>query len=634
MANLADCESYKKQSYMNTGKKILLSAMIFMAAGATAQNEHMRRMNPVNFSCVKINDAFWSPRLDRHMTATLPVCIDQIENKTGRMNNFVNAANGTGEHSGIFFDDSDVYKAIEGMAYALTNHRDAALEKKTDEWIDKICAAQQPDGYLYTFYTINGLQNRWTDMNMHEMYCAGHMIEAAVAYKNATGKRKFLDTVIRFADHLIDTFGPGKRHWVPGHEEIELALVKLYDETGDKKYLEFSNWLINERGHGHGVYQNDLFNDLAYDQDAVPVEKLYSIGGHSVRAMYLFCGMADVAALTGNKGYVNALDSLWEDVVHRNMYITGGIGSSGSNEGFSTDYDLPNEQAYCETCASVGMVLWNWRMNLMTGDAKYVDVLERAMYNGALAGTSLSGDRFFYVNPLYSKGGHHRQEWFGCACCPSQISRFLPSIGNYIYALSDDALWINLFISGKADIPASGGKIISISQDTGYPWKGNVSITLGSELPAKQMRIRIPEWAKSYTLSVNGKNKKTKKEKGYAVISRKWKAGDRITLTLPMETRMTAAHPLVKENTGKRAVERGPIVYCIEQNDNTTDVDNAVLTPETEFTISFTPQLLDGAGMLTAKQGNGTSSTLHFTPYYAWDNREPGKMAVWIKYNE
>lgn len=613
-------------------KIALFSVLLSAASGSYAQGDHMRRMNPVNFSHVKIHDAFWTPRLDKHMSATLPVCIDQIENKTGRIQNFVNASKGTGKHSGIFFDDSDVYKAIEGMAYALTNHRDPALERKADEWIDKICAAQQPDGYLNTFYTLSGMENRWTDMNMHEMYCAGHMIEAAVAYKNATGKRKFLDTAIRFADHMMNTFGPGKRHWVPGHEEIELALVKLYDETKQEKYLEFANWLIDERGHGHGVYKNDLFNNLAYDQDEVPVTELFSIGGHSVRAMYLFCGMADVAALTGNKAYTNALDSLWEDVVHRNMYITGGIGSSGDNEGFTTDYDLPNEQAYCETCASVGMVLWNWRLNLMTGDAKYVDVLERAMYNGALAGISLSGDRFFYVNPLYSKGGHHRQEWFGCACCPSQISRFLPSIGNYIYALSDDALWVNLFISGNADIPAGNGTHINVSQSTKYPWDGQVEITLNTKLPMKQLRIRIPQWAGEYTIAVNGKKKKAKADKGYAVISRKWKAGDRITLTLPMETRVTAADPRVKENIGKRAVERGPLVYCMEQVDNTVDVDNATLTPDTKFSFAFNQEKLGGAGLITATAGNGASQSLNLIPYYAWDNREAGKMAVWLKY--
>ena len=278
------------------------------------------------------------------------------------------------------------------------------------------------------------------------------------------------------------------------------------------------------------------------------------------------------------------------------------------------------------------MVLWNWRLNLMTGDAKYVDVLERAMYNGALAGISLSGDRFFYVNPLYSKGGHHRQEWFGCACCPSQISRFLPSIGNYIYALSDDALWVNLFISGNADIPAGNGTHINVSQSTKYPWDGQVEITLNTKLPMKQLRIRIPQWAGEYTIAVNGNKKKAKADKGYAVISRKWKAGDRITLTLPMETRVTAADPRVKENIGKRAVERGPLVYCMEQVDNTVDVDNATLTPDTKFSFAFNQEKLGGAGLITATAGNGASQSLNLIPYYAWDNREAGKMAVWLKY--
>lgn len=608
-------------------KAAAFTALLSVSASAAAQRAHVRRMEPVNFSHVKISDAFWSPRLERHAAATLPVCIEQIEEKTGRMENFVKAAKGSGSHSGIYYDDSDVYKALEGMAYALTVRRDAELERKADEWVDKICAAQQPDGYLNTYYTLTGIDKRWSDMTKHEMYCAGHLIEAAVAYKNATGKRKLLDAAVRFADHLISTFGPGKRHWVPGHEEIELALVKLYGETGQEKYLAFADWLIGERGRGFGAYGGSL----AYDQDERPADRLYSICGHAVRAMYLFCGMADVAALTGNKGYANALDSLWEDVVARNMYITGGIGSSGENEGFTVDYDLPNERAYCETCASIGMVFWNWRLNLMTGDSRYADVLERAMYNGALAGVSLSGDRFFYDNPLYSRGGHHRQEWFGTACCPSQMSRFLPSVGNYIYALSDDALWVNLFISGRADIPAVSGGDISVTQETRYPWDGEVSVTLNSRLPVKQMRIRIPGWAKGWKVKVNGKERKVPVDKGYAVVSRKWKAGDRVTLSLPMETRVTAADPRVKEDVGKRAVERGPLVYCMEQTDNTADVDSALITPRTRFGFAFNPRLLGGAGVITAEDGG---SRLTLVPYYSWDNREAGKMAVWLRYEE
>ena len=402
---------------------LLLPLACFALCGCQeqpAKETPFKMIEQVDFSHVKITDNFWSPRLKSHVTTTLPVCIDQIENQTGRIRNFENAAKGEGEHSGIFFDDSDVYKALEGMAYSLINNPDPELEKKADEWIDKFAAAQQPDGYINTFYTLTGLDKRWHNMDKHEMYCAGHMIEAGVAYYQATGKRKLLDVCIRMADHMMSLFGPDKRHWVPRHEEIELALVKLYQVTNENKYLDFANWLIEERGHGHGTMGGEGNWDPFYYQDEKPVREMTDIAGHAVRCMYLYCGMADVAALKKDTGYVEALNRLWDDVVYRNMYITGGIGSSRHNEGFTEDYDLPNLDAYCETCASVGMVFWNQRMNQFTGDAKYINVLERSMYNGALAGTSLAGDRFFYVNPLESKGDHHRQAWYGCACCPDQ----------------------------------------------------------------------------------------------------------------------------------------------------------------------------------------------------------------------
>ncbi len=498
------------------------------AQGGSGEGQ-LKTVTPVDFSQVKIQDEFWSPRLDKHKSTTLKVCIDQIENKTGRIRNFENAAKSEGEHSGIFFDDSDVYKALEGMAYSLINHPDPELEAKCDEWIDKFAAAQQPDGYINTYYTLTGLDKRWTDMDKHEMYCAGHMTEAAVAYYKATGKRKFLDVAIRMADHMMSVFGSGKRDWVPGHEEIELALVKLYQVTGEKKYLEFSNWLLNERGHGFGSHGDGRKWNPLYYQDEKPVTQMTDIAGHAVRAMYLYCGMADVASYTHDQGYIGALNRLWDDVALRNMYITGGIGQSAHNEGFTEDYSLPNLTAYCETCASVGMVLWNWRMNQMTGDSKYVDVLERSMYNGALAGISLAGDHFFYVNPLASNGDHHRQEWYGCACCPSQICRFLPSIGNYIYGTSGDAVWVNLYIGGEADVE----KGLTLTQETRYPWEGDVKITVGGKLK-KALKLRIPGWCKEYSISVNGKKAEPVMDKGYAVLDRKWKDGDVIELSMNM----------------------------------------------------------------------------------------------------
>ena len=614
---------------------LLLAASAFLLQGCQTSKEDIKEqplkmIEQIDFSHVKINDNFWSPRLSKHVSATLPVCIDQIENQTGRIRNFENAAKGEGEHSGIFFDDSDVYKALEGMAYSLINNPDPELEKKADEWIDKFAAAQRPDGYINTFYTLTGLDKRWTNMDKHEMYCAGHMIEAGVAYYQATGKRKLLDVCIRMADHMMSQFGPGKRHWVPGHEEIELALVKLYQTTQEQKYLDFAYWLLEERGHGHGTMGDEGKWDPVYYQDIVPVRRLTDISGHAVRCMYLYCGMADVAALKNDTGYIAAIDRLWDDVVHRNMYITGGIGSSRDNEGFTEDYDLPNLDAYCETCASVGMVLWNQRMNQLTGDSKYIDVLERSLYNGALAGISLGGDRFFYVNPLESKGDHHRQEWYGCACCPSQLSRFLPSIGNYIYASSDDALWVNLYIGNTGQIRI-GETDILLTQETDYPWDGSVKLTISTSLPLeKEIRLRIPNWCKTYDLSINGKRINVSEEKGYAVI-KDWKSQDVIALDMDMPVEIVAADPHVKENFGKRAIQRGPLVYCMEEIDNPVYFDQIQLSPSTTFQTAFASDILNGIKTIKT---NGRAQSATFIPYYAWDNRKAGKMRVWIPYNE
>ncbi len=606
--------------------------MAFITCKVSAGQEPVKLIEQVDFSHVHIQDAFWSPRLEKHITTTLPVCIDQIENQTGRIQNFENAAKGTGKHSGIFFDDSDVYKALEGIAYALINHPDPALEKKADQWIAKMAAAQQPDGYINTFYTLTGLGKRWTNMDKHEMYCAGHMIEAAVAYYKVTGKRQLLDVSIRMADHMMSVFGPGKRNWVPGHEEIELALVKLFQTTGERKYLDFSNWLLEQRGHGYGSMGDEGTWNPVYYQDDKPIREMTDIAGHAVRCMYLYCGMADVAAYKHETSYIDAMNRLWDDVVLRNMYITGGIGSSKHNEGFTEDYDLPNKEAYCETCASVGMVFWNQRMNQFTGDSKYIDVLERSMYNGALSGISLAGDLFFYVNPLESDGDHHRKAWYGCACCPSQISRFLPSIGNYIYGTSERAVWVNLYIGNKADVN-TGKETMTLVQETSYPWDGNVTLTVESlkKSVRKEFRLRIPGWCKNYTVAVNGESITDPLiEKGYLVIDRKWKSGDKVTLALDMPAETVQADPRVKENSGKRAVQRGPIVYCAEETDNPS-FDELTLSPPARFKETFNPTLLNGVTTIDAVSGD---DTIRFIPYYAWDNREAGQMKVWMNYNE
>jgi len=533
------------------------------------------------------------------------------------------------------------------------------MEKKADEWIDKIAAAQLPDGYINTYYSLGRLDERWSDMSMHEDYNGGHLIEAAVAYYQATGKRKLLDVAIKFADHFDSQFGPGKKHWVTGHQELELALVKLYTTTKDKKYLDLSFWLLEERGHKYAKgYTWTDWRDTAYAQDVVPVREQKEITGHAVRAMYMYTGAADVAALTGDQGYMDAMKTVWEDVVYRNLYVTGGIGASGSNEGFGTDYDLPNEQAYCETCASVGMVFWNQRMNLLTGDSKFIDVLERSLYNGARDGLSLSGDRFFYGNPLAADGRHSRREWFGTACCPANIARLVSSLGDYIYGYSDKGIWVNLFIGsnttakiGKAEVP--------INMETNYPWDGNIKLTVQPKTKTKfAMHLRIPGWAQGeavpgdlfvfedksktdFTVSLNGKPVVYKLENGYAIIERDWKKGDVIELNLPMDVKRIVSRPEVKQDVERVAIQRGPLVYCVEGVDNNNQAWNLILPENTAFKTSFQKDLLEGVTTIqfdapTIQISNNGQSVktevrkVTAIPYYAWANRGQNQMQVWL----
>ena len=404
--------------------------------------------------------------------------------------------------------------------------------------------------------------------------------------------------------------------------------------TGKRTNLDFAAWLLDQRGHGYGSYGDDRSWPAVYYQDEVPVRELSRITGHAVRSMYLYCGMADVAAYTGDRELMAALDRLWDHVVNRNMYITGGIGQSSRNEGITEDYDLPNLSAYCETCASVGMVFWNWRMNQFTGDAKYIDVMERSLYNGALAGISLKGDRFFYVNPLESLGNHHRQPWYGCACCPSQIARFIPSVGNYAYATSDKALWVNLYMGSDVTVNVAGREM-KVHQTTSYPWDGSVTLELGLQKPVKgEMRLRIPGWCKDYKLAVNGSAVNAPVEKGYAVLARKWQDKDRIELILDMPVEMVSADPRVKENEGKRAVQRGPVVYCIEQVDNPEGFDGLKLSGGMAFRVERLPADRWWGHSLVQITASGEDGKLSLIPYFAWDNREAGKMKVWIPYND
>ncbi|MCF0069528.1 glycoside hydrolase family 127 protein [Dyadobacter sp. CY261] len=641
-----------------TAKIYVIAALAWCFQGMPTQAQ--QRIQPVRFSEVTITDHFWKPKQEKVATATLNACIIQTEEKSGRIRNFEKVARKQGEkHEGIYYDDSDVYKAIEAMAYSLKNRPDAALEKKADEWIDKIAAAQLPDGYLNTYYTLTDLNQRWTDMERHEDYCAGHLIEAAVAYYNTTGKRKFLDVAIRLADHIDSTFRVANRPWVSGHQEIELALMKLYHQTKEDRYLKLADWFLEQRGHGYGKGKIwDEWKDPKYCQDDVPVKQQKEITGHAVRAMYQYTGAADVASVTQDPGYLNAMTAVWEDVVYRNMYLTGGIGSSGHNEGFTDDYDLPNGNAYSETCASVGMVFWNQRMNALTGDAKYIDVLERSLYNGALDGLSLSGDRFFYGNPLSSTGNNARSAWFGTACCPSNIARLVASVGDYIYGKSENKVWVNLFVSSNTRFQM-GKTAVPLKMETNYPWDGNVKIKVTPAQKVKYaLNVRIPGWvtdtpvpgglynfaanaSAKIEILLNGKPVTYQTDKGYAVIDRTWQNGDEIEVKLPMEIRQIKARKQVKADEDRIALQRGPIVYCVEGTDNAGEVWNLLVPANASFTTK-TSQVLseqvvaiqanlqvvkaapDGLNVRTEPQ------TVTAIPYYTWANRERSPMQVWL----
>jgi DUF1680 family protein len=636
-----------------------LLLFVFLNTAVFAQKVTPKLEN-INFSKVTVDDAFWKPRMEKVAEITIPVCMDQTEIKTPRIRNFeITAGLRKGDFEGIFYDDSDVFKALEAIAYSLKVKNNPEIEKRADGWIDKIAAAQQPNGYLNTFYTLKEPDKKWTDMSMHEDYNGGHLIEAGVAYFNATGKRKLLDVAIKFADHFDSLFGPDKRHWVTGHQELELALVKLYKTTGNKKYLNLADWLLSERGHKHAVgYTWTDWRDTAYAQDVLPVKQQTQITGHAVRAMYLYTGAADVAAMTGDGEYFKAMKTVWEDVVHRNMYVTGGIGSSGSNEGFSVDYDLPNEKAYCETCASVGMVFWNQRMNALSGNAQYIDVLEKVLYNSALDGLSFEGDRFFYGNPLASNGQHFRKEWFGTACCPSNIARLVASLGDYIYGVSEKDIYVNLFIGSSTSLTIQDTKV-ELRQITAYPWNGKVSLEVKpSKKSSFTLRIRIPGWLKGQAVPgdlyqfkeikqvqlpilLNGVSVPYTEESGYALIEREWKMGDIITFELPMDIKRVTARPELKAANNRVALQRGPLIYCVEGTDNEGKAWNFILPDNEAIKANFDEKMLgglmklqfsaptvkisaDGLDVSTSKQN------ITAIPYFSWCNRGQTAMQVWL----
>ena len=629
-------------------------------------------IQPVPFTQTEIADAFWAPRIETNRGVTVGHNLQSCQ-RTGRIQNFVVAAHkADGAFQGGFgFDDSDVYKVIEGAAYTLGLQPDPVLDRGLDEVIAKIAAAQEPDGYLYTVGQIGKTaekpicctgMTRWVDeRTSHELYNAGHLFEAAVAHFEATGKRTLLDVATKNADLLTRVFGPGKNMLVPGHEEVEMGLVKLYRVTRKEDYLELARFFLDQRGNpkGHELYG-------AYNQDHEPVIQQSTAVGHAVRAAYLYTGMADVAALTGADGYVEAIDRIWNDVVSTKLYVTGGIGAEHEGEAMGDQFHLPNRMAYSETCAAIANAMWNYRMFRLHGDARYIDVIERTAYNTILSGVSLSGDQFFYVNPLASDGkfafnadkSTGRRPWFRCSCCPPNVARFLASFGSYVYSQADDGIYVNLFVAGKTRVDLNG-RHVELRQATEYPWKGDVAISVKPDSAAEfALHVRVPGWAREqpvpselykykdgaglpYTLSVNGQPVKAELDRGYAVLKRRWKAGDTVQLSLPMPVRRLVSDERVAANRGRVAIERGPIVYTIESVDNGGDVFNVVLPDAAVLTAQQRPDLLGGVTVITGKAlglypGDDGRTVVTkeqefvAVPYNVWSNRGEDRMAVWL----
>ncbi len=627
-------------------------------------------IKPVPFVDTVVAGGFWGPRFDTNRTVTIQSSFHKCE-ETGRLRNFAVAGGRLqGRFEGIFFNDSDVYKVIEGASYSLARKADPALEAYLDDLITDIAAAQEADGYLYTARTINdpeydypGKEGRWTHLaHGHELYNVGHLYEAAVAHHLATGKRTLLEVAIKNADLVAAVFGdgPGQRVDVPGHQEIEIGLVRLYRLTRDRKYLDLARFFLDMRGRQDK--RSQLYGP--YSQDHEPVVDQSEPVGHAVRAGYLYCGMADVAALTGNRGYIDALDRIWDSMVSRKLYLTGGIGARRSGEAFGADYELPNCSAYNETCAAIANALWNHRMFLLHGDAKYIDVLERVIYNGFLAGVSIEGDRFFYPNPLssdgyerFNQGSAERSAWFGCSCCPVNVVRFVPSIAGMIYAQRDDVFYVNLYVAGHGTLNLNG-QPVQLTQQTQYPWDGQVTITVESDAPAEfELRLRIPGWARGrpvpgdlyrylprdterVSVTVNGQDAALSLKDGYAVLQRIWTPDDTIKLSLPMPVRRVLCHEKARANRGRVALERGPIVYCLEGADHGGQVHNVALPDDAPLRREHKPDLLGGvtvirgAGKAVRSAAGATRSSVDVAltaiPYYAWCHRGANEMAVWI----
>lgn len=636
-----------------------------------------KRVEPLGLKKVRIRkDSFWGERIRLIKEVVIPYQWNVLNDKmpgtplSHAMENFrIAAGESRGEFHGWVFQDSDVAKWLEAVSYCLMQQPDPELERLADRVIDIIARAQQPDGYLNTYFTIKEPQKRWTNLrDNHEMYCAGHMIEAGVAYYEATGKRKLLEAVSRLADHIDSLFGPepGKRRGYPGHPEIELALIKLYRATGEQRYLKLAKFFIDERGQEPNYFDieakargDDKEYDKRYSQAHLPVREQKEAVGHAVRAMYLYSGMADLAFETSDEALLEACKRLWESVTERRMYITGGIGSSAEGEAFTFDYDLPNDRAYAETCASIGLVFWAHRMLRLEVDRKYADVMERTLYNGVLSGISLDGTKYLYTNPLevwppackrYDM--RHiisvRQPWFSCACCPPNLARLLASLGQYAYSRDERTVYVHLFIDSQAEVDRAGGRV-TIVQETAYPWEGDINIRIRTERPQEfALAIRIPGWCKHPELKINGQDQEITALKGYAWINRTWRDNDKVEILLPMPVERVRAHPNVRAAAGKVAICRGPLVYCLEEVDNGPNLTQIVLPKTANLMVKFDDRLLGGVAVVhgvglrsdSASWGDALYNSaecekreapIKAVPYYTWGNREPGEMLVWIR---
>ena len=645
-------------------KKICLLAVAALLVGSlAAQKETLHSgypIDPVPFTSVKVTDNFWGQRLKASREVTIPLAFNKCE-ETGRYENFVKAANPSDEYKveGFSFDDTDVYKTIEGASYLLQTYPDKKLEKYIDSVLVIVAGAQEPDGYLYTARTMNPEHphdwagpERWTKVEelSHEFYNLGHMVEGAVAHYQATGKRNFLDIAIKYADCVCKAIGngPDQKKLVPGHQIAEMALVRLYLVTGDRKYLDQAKFFLDARGYTN---RKDV-----YSQAHKPVLEQDEAVGHAVRATYMYAGMADVAAITGDSSYIKAVDKIWENIVSKKIYITGGIGARHAGEAFGDNYELPNFSAYNETCAAIGNVYVNYRLFLLHGDAKYFDVLERTLYNGLISGVSLDGGSFFYPNPLASTGGYSRKPWFGCACCPSNISRFIPSLPGYVYAVKDDQVYVNLFMSNRGELKVNRKKVV-LEQETSYPWNGDIRIRVAQGNLAFTMNLRIPGWVRGevlpsdlyryadgqklgYMVTVNGEPVEGELQKGYLQIERRWKKGDVVEVHFDMQPRVVKANDKVTADHGRVAVERGPVVYCAEWPDNDFNVHNILLNQHPVFQVVDKPDMLCGIREITTDAQALSYDTagklavkdvkLTLIPYYAWAHRGEGDMAVWL----